>query len=244
MNATSAQIRLHVYQADGYLPAVCMCCGRPATATTTKKMRWHPQWVGGIAALIMTKYATVQRRFATNTRGTGSARTAAVGFALPACPDRCGRSRVRRQPRASPARSPCRLPLSSAASCSSPGSSSRLYTCTTIRPTEITDEEITLTGVCFEEFGRGRRRGGAWSAGSAGPPGGEGVEAAGVMTTTTMMMMTAMTTNRGGPDAAGIERRYSSSARVTTTRTARRAAGIRNCFTRFDVGMRSWLRFV
>jgi hypothetical protein len=64
-----AQIRLHVYQADGYLPAVCMCCGRPATTTTTKRMSWHPAWVGGLAAMIMTKYATVQAPFCDEHKG-------------------------------------------------------------------------------------------------------------------------------------------------------------------------------
>src|SRR5208283_1344571 len=68
-NATMAQIRLHVYQADGYLPAVCMCCGRPATTTKTKRMSWHPQWGGGLAALIMTKYATLQAPFCDEHKG-------------------------------------------------------------------------------------------------------------------------------------------------------------------------------
>ncbi len=67
------QIRLHVKQADGYLPAVCMSCGQPATTTTTKKMQWCPPWVGvlilagllpyAIVASILTRRATVQGPF-------------------------------------------------------------------------------------------------------------------------------------------------------------------------------------
>src|SRR4051812_1995715 len=64
------EIRLHLQQADGKLPAVCMCCGQTATVTTTKKMQWCPPWVGVlilggllpylIVAAIMTRRATLQ----------------------------------------------------------------------------------------------------------------------------------------------------------------------------------------
>jgi len=64
-----AQVSLHVYQADGYLPPVCMCCGRPATTTVTKRMSWQPQFVGGLIALLMTKYATVQAPFCDQHKG-------------------------------------------------------------------------------------------------------------------------------------------------------------------------------
>ncbi len=148
-----AQIRLHVYQADGYLPAVCMCCGRPATATTTKKMRWHPQWVGGIAALIMTKYATVQAPFCDQHKGHWFKRGLLLWgslclFALIAVAALVFAVNLER--RASEIALPIAVVLGGvllvawiilAIVC----------TCTTIRPTEITDEEITLTGVS-EEF--------------------------------------------------------------------------------------------
>ena len=64
------EIRMRLREADGYLPAVCMCCGAPASTTKVKKMQWCPPWVGililagllpyVIVALILTKRATVQ----------------------------------------------------------------------------------------------------------------------------------------------------------------------------------------
>jgi hypothetical protein len=67
--AIMAQIWLHLAQADGYLPAVCMRCGKPATTTQTKRMSWHPPWVGGIIALAMTRYATLQAPFCDKHKG-------------------------------------------------------------------------------------------------------------------------------------------------------------------------------
>jgi hypothetical protein len=65
-----AQVRLSVEEADGYLPAVCMCCGQPATSTVTRKMNWHASWVYflilvhiivyAIVAAIITRRVTVQ----------------------------------------------------------------------------------------------------------------------------------------------------------------------------------------
>ena len=65
-----AEIRLRLREADGRLPMVCMCCGEPATVTKTKKMSWCPPWVGvlivagllpyAIVASILTKRARVQ----------------------------------------------------------------------------------------------------------------------------------------------------------------------------------------
>jgi hypothetical protein len=65
-----AQVRLSVDEADGHLPAVCMCCGQPATTTVTRKMQWHPSWVYFmillhiliyvVVALVMTKRIVVQ----------------------------------------------------------------------------------------------------------------------------------------------------------------------------------------
>src|SRR5437763_4524985 len=40
-----AHIRLHVQQADGKLPMICMRCGEPATVVKTKKMSWYPRWM-------------------------------------------------------------------------------------------------------------------------------------------------------------------------------------------------------
>jgi hypothetical protein len=70
-----AQIRLHLAQVDGFLPAVCMCCGQPATTTQMKRMSWHPPWAGGIIALAMTKYATVQAPFCDQHKGHWCKRT-------------------------------------------------------------------------------------------------------------------------------------------------------------------------
>jgi hypothetical protein len=65
-----ALVRLHRDDADGYLPDVCMCCGEPASALTTKRMAWCPPWVGVlilagllpyvIVSLVMTLRATIQ----------------------------------------------------------------------------------------------------------------------------------------------------------------------------------------
>jgi hypothetical protein len=40
-----AHIRLHVQQAEGHLPMVCMRCGAPATVLKVKKMSWYPRWI-------------------------------------------------------------------------------------------------------------------------------------------------------------------------------------------------------
>jgi hypothetical protein len=40
-----AHIRLHVQQADGRLPMVCMRCGEPATVVKTKMMSYYPRWL-------------------------------------------------------------------------------------------------------------------------------------------------------------------------------------------------------
>jgi hypothetical protein len=74
-----AQVRLSVQEADGYLPAVCMCCGKPATKTVTKRMQWCPPWVGvlilagllpyAIVASILTRRAVVQAPFCDEHKG-------------------------------------------------------------------------------------------------------------------------------------------------------------------------------
>ena len=68
-----AHIRLHVKQADGGLPMICMRCGEPATVVKTKKMAYYPRWLLvfvvsglpgiillGILALILMKRAQLQ----------------------------------------------------------------------------------------------------------------------------------------------------------------------------------------
>jgi hypothetical protein len=40
-----AHIRLHVDQANGHLPMVCMRCGAAATVVKTRKMSWYPRWI-------------------------------------------------------------------------------------------------------------------------------------------------------------------------------------------------------
>jgi hypothetical protein len=72
-NPIMAQIRLSKDEADGHLPAVCMRCGQEATTTTSKRMQWCPPWVGAlilfgllpylIVAVILTRRATVQAPF-------------------------------------------------------------------------------------------------------------------------------------------------------------------------------------
>jgi hypothetical protein len=65
-----SQVRLDRYEADGRLPMVCMRCGEPATVTRSRNMSWCPPWVGVlflaglvpyvIVAMILTKRARVQ----------------------------------------------------------------------------------------------------------------------------------------------------------------------------------------
>ena len=65
-----AQVCLQVGEADGYLPPVCMVCGEPASGTKVRSMAWTPPWVGLlllgtllpylIVASILTKRTTVE----------------------------------------------------------------------------------------------------------------------------------------------------------------------------------------
>lgn len=65
-----AQVSLQLREADGHLPPVCMCCGEPASADKIRSMTWTPPWVGililtglipyVIVASILTKRTTVQ----------------------------------------------------------------------------------------------------------------------------------------------------------------------------------------
>src|SRR5215471_12290618 len=65
-----AHIRLHVQQADGHLPMVCMRCGEPATVIKTKKLSWYPRWIlafvflGAPGILILVILAAVLRKSA------------------------------------------------------------------------------------------------------------------------------------------------------------------------------------
>jgi len=68
-----AQMTVDKREANGYFPAVCMVCGEEATVTKTKAMSWCPAWVHLlilvaalpyiIVAMIMTKRAAVQGPF-------------------------------------------------------------------------------------------------------------------------------------------------------------------------------------
>jgi hypothetical protein len=40
-----AHIRMHVDQANGELPMVCMRCGDPASVVKSKKLSWYPRWI-------------------------------------------------------------------------------------------------------------------------------------------------------------------------------------------------------
>jgi hypothetical protein len=53
-----AHIRLHVQQANGRLPMVCIRCGEPATVVRTKTMSYYPRWLiflvlGGLPGLLL-----------------------------------------------------------------------------------------------------------------------------------------------------------------------------------------------
>jgi hypothetical protein len=71
-----AHIRLHVQQADGNLPMICLRCGEPATVVKTKKMAWYPRGliflvllgvpgiiILAILAAVLTKRARLQAPF-------------------------------------------------------------------------------------------------------------------------------------------------------------------------------------
>ncbi len=68
-----AHIRLHVQQADGHLPMICMRCAAPATVVKAKKLHWFPRWIVYFAliaipvvlilALVLRKSARVQAPF-------------------------------------------------------------------------------------------------------------------------------------------------------------------------------------
>ena len=68
-----AVITANKKEADGHFPAVCMACGQPATVTTVRNMSWVPPWTGVlilagalpyvIIVLVLTKKATIQAPF-------------------------------------------------------------------------------------------------------------------------------------------------------------------------------------
>jgi hypothetical protein len=83
-----AHMRLHIQQADGHLPMVCMRCGAPATVVKTKKMSWYPRWIivflllgligiviSGILALVLRKRARLQAPFCEHHQGHWTMRT-------------------------------------------------------------------------------------------------------------------------------------------------------------------------
>ena len=88
-----AHIRLHVQQADGRLPMVCMRCGEPANVVKTKKLSYYPRWLillvlGGvpgllllvILALVLRKRATLQTPLCDRHQGHWTIRLA-IGWA-------------------------------------------------------------------------------------------------------------------------------------------------------------------
>ena len=64
-----AAITANKKEANGYFPAVCMKCGKPATVATVKNLSWVPPWTGVlilagalpyiIVVAILTKRATI-----------------------------------------------------------------------------------------------------------------------------------------------------------------------------------------
>lgn len=75
-----AQVRMFLRDAeDGNIPAVCVCCGEAATTTRTKSMQWFPPWVHililagllpyAIVASILTKRAKVKMPFCDQHKG-------------------------------------------------------------------------------------------------------------------------------------------------------------------------------
>jgi hypothetical protein len=74
-----ANIRVRIRDANGGLPNVCMCCGEPATVTKSKNMSWYPPWcavliVAGIlpwaiVVAMLTKRAQVQAPFCDDHKG-------------------------------------------------------------------------------------------------------------------------------------------------------------------------------
>jgi hypothetical protein len=83
-----AHIRLHVQQADGHLPMICMRCGAPATGVKSKKMAWYPRAIVllvllslpgvvllVILGLILTRRARLQAPFCDRHQGHWLIRT-------------------------------------------------------------------------------------------------------------------------------------------------------------------------
>lgn len=46
-----ADLRISLGEAERGLPPVCMCCGAAADSTTNRKMSWHPPWIGVLILL-------------------------------------------------------------------------------------------------------------------------------------------------------------------------------------------------
>lgn len=46
-----ADLRISLGEAERGLPPVCMCCGAAADSTTLRKMTWHPPWLGALILL-------------------------------------------------------------------------------------------------------------------------------------------------------------------------------------------------
>lgn len=147
-----AQIRLHVQQADGYLPAVCMCCGEPATAMINRRMSWCPPWVGGIIALALTKYARVQAPFCDRHKGHWFKRALTLWGSLFLFVVIGVGSLILAGSLPHPTDETALVVAGIGCGVLFVAWIVMVFVCqlTAIRPTLITDEEICLTGVCAE----------------------------------------------------------------------------------------------
>jgi hypothetical protein len=86
-----AHVRLGRFEVEDYdLPRVCMRCGAPATVYKRNKFKWHPPWaflfLGAIGAMIFGKTMTVPVPLCPKHKWHWTGRAALVGFTLPLIP--------------------------------------------------------------------------------------------------------------------------------------------------------------
>src|SRR5262245_4993043 len=87
-----AEVRLFIREAEGPLPNLCMVCGREATLVKRKSFSWNPSWVWItlllgllpflVIALILTKRATVEAPLCAEHKYHWAKRTALVLLGL------------------------------------------------------------------------------------------------------------------------------------------------------------------